>query len=43
MDDMMTDYEVQRFTLMQAISEQVMLPSHLKALRPNKMMSDRPG
>jgi hypothetical protein len=43
MDEMTSDYEAQRFALMQAVSEQVILPSQLKALCPNKMMSDRPG
>ena len=40
---MTSDYEAQRFELMQAVSEQVILPSQLKALCPNKMMSDRHG
>ena len=43
MDEMTSGYEAQRFALMQAVSEQVILPSQLKALCPNKMMSDRPG
>ncbi len=43
MDEMTSDYEAQRFALMQAVSEQVILPSQLKALCPNKMMSDRHG
>ena len=43
MDEMTLDYEAQRFALMQAVSEQVILPSQLKALCPNKMMSDRHG
>ena len=40
---MASDYEAQRFALMQAVSEQVIQPSQLKALCPNKMMSDRHG
>ena len=40
---MTSDYEAQRFALMQAVSEQVILPSQLKALYPNTMMSDRHG
>ena len=43
MDEMTSDYEAQRFTLIQAVSEQVILPSQLKALCLNKMMSDRHG
>jgi hypothetical protein len=43
MDEMTSDYEAQRFALMQAVSEQVILPSQLKALCPNKMMSDCHG
>jgi len=43
MDEMTLDYEAQRFALMQAVSEQVILPSELKVLCPNKMMSNRPG
>jgi hypothetical protein len=43
MDEMTSDYEAQRFALMQAVSEQVILPSQLKALCLNKMMSDRHG
>ena len=37
MDEMTSDYEAQRFALMQAVSEQVILPSQLKALYPNKV------
>ncbi len=40
---MTSNYEAQRFALMQAVSELVMLPIQLKALCPNKMMLDRPG
>ena len=40
---MTLDYEAQRFELMQAVSEQVILPSQLKTLCPNKMMSDPHG
>ncbi len=43
MDEMTSYYEAQRFALMQAVSDQVILPSQLKALCPNKMISDRPG
>jgi hypothetical protein len=43
MDEMTSDYEAQRFALMQVVSEQVILPSQLKALCPNKMMPDRHG
>jgi hypothetical protein len=43
MDEMTSDFEAQRFALMQAVSEQVILPSQLKALCINKMMSDRHG
>ena len=43
MDEMTLDYEAQHFALMQAVSEQVIPPSQLKALCPNKMMSDRHG
>ena len=43
MDEMTSDYEAQRFALMQAVPEQVILPSQLKGLCPNKMMSDRSG
>jgi len=43
MDEMTSDFEAQRFALMQAVSEQVILPSQLKALSLNKMMSDRHG
>ena len=41
MDEMTSDYEAQRFALIQAVSEQVILPSQLKVPCSNKMMSDR--
>ena len=43
MNVLTSDYEAQHFALMQAESEQVILPNQLKALCPNKMMSDRHG
>jgi len=43
MDEMTSDFDAQRFELMQAVSEQVILPSTTQWPCLNKMMSDRHG